>query len=37
MNKNLKIKAIIKTNEFNVINFRGKKIDHVTVANNNFD
>lgn len=25
MNKNLKIKAIIKTNEFNAINFRGKK------------
>ena len=24
MNKNLKIKAVIKTNEFNVINFREK-------------
>lgn len=36
MNKNLKIKAVIKTNEFNVINFR-EKINHVTVANNNFD
>lgn len=35
MNKNLKIKAIIKTNEFNAINFRGKK--NRSVANNNFD